>query len=266
MGAHFGERLSTNEAKDLLTYMDADGDGHVNEGDFASFLSVGELGDTNVKSFMWRQDVKHKGRNSGRRPSVDNQFLNCTTLDAIFEDPRYFSSKGTFLHQPTLPENYQSVADMHRSEQLSAEIDESLHSYEEESWRKFQQEEAELKTRLFECFAKDAPGHVSLAEYHKTLRSWQPLIGWCMPGVLKPADAAAALEAMLVASGENLESCSAHGSVVRLPFRAWLAAVASAHGGETRSESKSEPSKRELSKPRSSSNLSVSSKSRRKGR
>jgi len=253
--ALFGERLSTNEAKDLLMYMDADGDGYVNEGDFASFLSVGELGDTDVKSFMWRQSVKREQGNMARGPSYANNFLNCTTLDAIFEDPRYPSSKGMFQHQPTLPENYQSVADMHRSAQLSTKIDASLHSYEEESWRRFQQEEAEFKTRLFECFAKDAPGHISLTEYHRTLRSWQPLIGWCMPGVLKSADAAAALEAMLDTSGENLES----GSAVRLSFRAWLAAVASAHGGETCAKSES-------SKSTSSLNLHVSSKPRRKRR
>merc|ERR1712079_666087 len=95
----FGERLSTHEAKDLLTYIDADGDGHVNEGDFASFLSVGELGNTDVKSFMWRNSVKHERANMARGPSYANNFLSCTTLDAIFEDPRYASGKGKFQHQ-----------------------------------------------------------------------------------------------------------------------------------------------------------------------
>merc|ERR1719223_2365591 len=37
----FGERLSTPEAKDLLSYMDADGDGHVNAGGVLEEVSAG---------------------------------------------------------------------------------------------------------------------------------------------------------------------------------------------------------------------------------
>lgn len=58
-----GVRMTVVQAKDLLNYMDANGDGRVGMEDFKSFLSIGHLADTDVKSFMWEPRKKFQEEN-----------------------------------------------------------------------------------------------------------------------------------------------------------------------------------------------------------
>lgn len=55
-----GEQLSAVQAKDLLGYMDANGDGRVGMEDFRNFVSTGQLADTDIKSFMWTPKAKYR--------------------------------------------------------------------------------------------------------------------------------------------------------------------------------------------------------------
>lgn len=55
-----GVRLSPTQAKDLVTYMDANGDGRVGLDDFRHFMSIGCLADTDPKSFMWAPSAKYR--------------------------------------------------------------------------------------------------------------------------------------------------------------------------------------------------------------
>jgi len=55
-----GERLSNMQARDLLNYMDANGDGIVGREDFRNFVSVGRMEDTDPKDFMWTPKRKYR--------------------------------------------------------------------------------------------------------------------------------------------------------------------------------------------------------------
>mmetsp|Transcript_130566 Transcript_130566/g.325771 ORF Transcript_130566/g.325771 Transcript_130566/m.325771 type:complete len:439 (+) Transcript_130566:84-1400(+) len=55
-----GERLSSIQVRDLLNYMDANGDGKVGREDFRNFVSVGRLEDTNPADFMWTPKRKYR--------------------------------------------------------------------------------------------------------------------------------------------------------------------------------------------------------------
>lgn len=58
-----GVNLSAVQARDLLQYMDANGDGRVGQEDFKYFMSVGCLADTDVKLFMWEPKRKFREEN-----------------------------------------------------------------------------------------------------------------------------------------------------------------------------------------------------------
>lgn len=58
-----GVSISTVQARDLLNYMDANGDGRVGKEDFENFLSVGRLDETDPKSFMWEPKKKFREEN-----------------------------------------------------------------------------------------------------------------------------------------------------------------------------------------------------------
>jgi hypothetical protein len=50
-----GMDISQIACKDLLAYMDANGDGVVGQDDFREFMSIGRLADTDPKAFLWRE-------------------------------------------------------------------------------------------------------------------------------------------------------------------------------------------------------------------
>lgn len=53
-----GESMSRMQARDLISYMDIQGDGNVGQEDFRHFLSIGNLEATNPKDFMWTSKPK----------------------------------------------------------------------------------------------------------------------------------------------------------------------------------------------------------------
>mmetsp|Transcript_16942 Transcript_16942/g.45026 ORF Transcript_16942/g.45026 Transcript_16942/m.45026 type:complete len:395 (+) Transcript_16942:184-1368(+) len=55
-----GDKISAVQARDLLNYMDADGNGSVGKEDFRNFVSVGRLADTDAKAFMWHPNAKYR--------------------------------------------------------------------------------------------------------------------------------------------------------------------------------------------------------------
>lgn len=58
-----GVSMSIVQARDLLDYMDANGDGRVGMEDFKNFLSIGHLAETDAKSFMWEPKKKFQEEN-----------------------------------------------------------------------------------------------------------------------------------------------------------------------------------------------------------
>jgi hypothetical protein len=56
-----GMEISQIACKDLLAYMDANGDGVVGQDDFREFMSIGRLADTDPKAFLWREKQGKKG-------------------------------------------------------------------------------------------------------------------------------------------------------------------------------------------------------------
>lgn len=55
-----GVNMSVVQARDLLNYMDANGDGRVGMEDFKNFLSIGHLSETDAKAFMWEPKKKYQ--------------------------------------------------------------------------------------------------------------------------------------------------------------------------------------------------------------
>jgi hypothetical protein len=56
-----GMDISQIACKDLLAYMDANGDGVVGQDDFREFMSIGRLSDTDPKAFLWREKQGKRG-------------------------------------------------------------------------------------------------------------------------------------------------------------------------------------------------------------
>jgi len=97
-----GTKLSNVQAKDLLDYMDANGDDRVGMEDFKNFMSVGRLVDTDPKSFMWAPKAKYRAEHGiGRHGQLDQHF-------GLREDDQPFSAgcaglqaAGTMLKSST---------------------------------------------------------------------------------------------------------------------------------------------------------------------
>merc|ERR1719359_906182 len=64
-----GTRLSIVQAKDLLNYMDADGDGRVGQEDFKFFMQTGRLSQTDSSTFMWKPKSKFRAEHGDERPA-----------------------------------------------------------------------------------------------------------------------------------------------------------------------------------------------------
>lgn len=94
-----GVRMTVVQAKDLLDYMDANGDGRVGMEDFKSFLSVGHLADTDVKSFMWEPKKKfqeeHAAQDSPDAYHVQHPHSRESSIGQYHDDhARRTSSQG----------------------------------------------------------------------------------------------------------------------------------------------------------------------------
>lgn len=55
-----GVNMSEMQARDLLEYMDANGDGRVGMEDFNNFLSIGHISETTAHDFMWEPKKKYR--------------------------------------------------------------------------------------------------------------------------------------------------------------------------------------------------------------
>jgi hypothetical protein len=68
-----GMEISQIACKDLLSYMDANGDGVVGQDDFRDFMRIGRLADTNPKEFLWREKQgKKEVRLQTGKPQAEN--------------------------------------------------------------------------------------------------------------------------------------------------------------------------------------------------
>jgi len=86
-----GEKLSLVQAKDLLNYMDANGDGRVGMEDFRNFMSIGRLADTDPKSFMWKPKAKYREEQQACDSHRQSEMLNARAAPSILEVGRRFS-------------------------------------------------------------------------------------------------------------------------------------------------------------------------------
>jgi len=77
-----GHNLSAVQARDLIQYMDADGDGRVGKEDFRNFMSTPSLDHTDVKNFMWTPKAKFREKN----PSVVAVSKAANADDALWSE------------------------------------------------------------------------------------------------------------------------------------------------------------------------------------
>jgi len=173
-----GTKMSRVQAKDLLSYMDADGNGHVGFADFEYFMSIGRMRDTDPKSFMW--SPKAAWRREHPEQSKDKDSEDASENAAAESAPVAPASSG------------RGVDDAARSR-----IDSALTKYEQEMWQKFLKQEEDLQRHLFNQFATPGSDELQAMEFHRMLQRWYPLAHSWAPGSLRAGDSLATLEYLL---------------------------------------------------------------------
>lgn len=225
-----GERLSTVQAKDLLKYMDANGDGNVGQGDFRNFVSIGRLEDTNPKDFMWTPKRKYREEHGTDKQPKDEGFLGQRREDPLggcgahpgfieqfHEEPlRRAAPAGRSPRKPRSPPQSLVSKSLRQLPPTSlklqttvrSRIEASIEKYEQESFKKFLEIEEEFKEKLYKQFVADPEG-MQVTEYHKMLLKWHKLARWAMPGDLRPGDSLAALKYVLERDGRFRKAAAA---------------------------------------------------------
>jgi hypothetical protein len=213
-----GVELTTIQAKDLLGYMDANGDGRVGMEDFKNFLSIGRLMDTDVKSFMWEPKAKFRQENPQHVHGHDGEDRRRSAHDSDFESKPVVAPEGK-APAKRRPQPRRSTAEMEASQvdgrahpdvehaparkptkppkmspETEKKIEQALAKYEQQSWDKFVRDEKMFRRYLFEQFAGQGEEEMEVTEYHKMLTKWFPLSAWSVPRGLRPVDSLAALE------------------------------------------------------------------------
>lgn len=190
-----GTRLSRVQAKDLLSYMDADGNGHVGFADFEYFMSIGRLRDTDPKNFMWTPKARWRREHPEQNKDKDSEDMGAdggskvAYLDAGKDVPEGAAAEGA---PPAPAASSRGVDDATRSR-----IDAALDKYEKEMWQKFLKQEEDLQRQLFNQFATTGSDELQAMEFHRMLQRWYPLAHSWAPGDLRAGDSLATLEYLL---------------------------------------------------------------------
>jgi len=146
--------ISQIACKDLLGYMDANGDGVVGQDDFRDFMSVGRLADTNPKEFLWRE-----------KPGKKAVRMKKTKTGADAE------------------------ADIKETKRIDA----AIARYEAEVWERLLAEEETCMRNTFEKYAKTDPDSMTAQEYHAVMQSAHKVCGFAI-GEIQPETTLAVID------------------------------------------------------------------------
>lgn len=231
-----GVNLSAVQARDMIQYMDANGDGRVGLEDFKNFVSIGRLADTDPKNFMWTPKAQFRLEHGyGKHAKEDDSGLH-PVLASFSDDRRRGSTpfsdvaldsstapvkpitppadaKASGKRRPGGGHKSMTVEDLGSGgkeaepakpgkprgmdEKTLQFIENAISRYEQDSWERFLKEEKEFKRALFDQFATAGKDELDVTEYHRMLLKWFPLAEWCAPRGIRPADSLAALEYIL---------------------------------------------------------------------
>mmetsp|Transcript_6559 Transcript_6559/g.16093 ORF Transcript_6559/g.16093 Transcript_6559/m.16093 type:complete len:348 (-) Transcript_6559:35-1078(-) len=211
--------LSPVQAKDLLNYMDANGDGRVGMEDFKYFMSIGRLQDTDAQTFMWKPKAKFRADHGkaevkervedldgGTETSVGTR----ATANLFASPPRppepspkaqatpnQFRRKFATNPSKEPADSGKKVEPRPDGPATMAKINNALTKYEQESWQKFLEQEEKFQRELFDQFASPGSDELTVLEYHKMLVKWYGLNSASAPGALRPGDSLASLKYLL---------------------------------------------------------------------
>lgn len=223
-----GVNLSTVQARDMIQYMDANGDGRVGLEDFKNFMSIGRLADTDAKNFMWTPKAQFRMEHGiGKNAKEDDAGLLSAFSShsdekrrgsAVFSDAGLILESSAVPAKPTTPPDAKapgkrrpapgrgqadSIKNVEKedekkdkkvaSERTNQLIETAISNYERQSWERFLKEEADFKRYLFDQFS-GGKDELDVMDYHRMLLKWFPLAEWCAPRGIRPADSLAALE------------------------------------------------------------------------
>mmetsp|Transcript_49457 Transcript_49457/g.87081 ORF Transcript_49457/g.87081 Transcript_49457/m.87081 type:complete len:363 (-) Transcript_49457:101-1189(-) len=224
--------LSTVQARDMIQYMDANGDGRVGLEDFKNFMSIGRLADTDAKNFMWTPKAQFRqehgiGKNAKEEEGLHSVFASHSdekrrgstpfSDGGLNLDPSAVPAKPTTppdakapgkrrpvpgrgqadsLHDAGKEGDKQMCAKKLVSDRTHTLIETAIANYEKQSWEKFLKEEKDFERSLFDQFSA-GKDELEVTEYHRMLLKWFPLAEWCAPRGIRPADSLAALEYIL---------------------------------------------------------------------
>mmetsp|Transcript_42997 Transcript_42997/g.93625 ORF Transcript_42997/g.93625 Transcript_42997/m.93625 type:complete len:296 (-) Transcript_42997:25-912(-) len=187
-----GERLSGSQAQDMLSYMDANGDGYVGRDDFKHFMSVGSLAQTKPQNFMWTPNAKYREdlavrkdpRNSPRMPEARSPWKRRPAV------------RGTLMMPRADPRREELPSRSKTPRERKGAIGLALEKYERESWTRLLKEEEDFQKQIFDLFVAEGREDLSVEDYHRLLSKWYPVAS-NTPGKLRAGDSLAALQALL---------------------------------------------------------------------
>lgn len=187
-----GEKLSVVQAKDLLNYMDMNGDGRVGQEDFKAFMQTSCLGMTDPKTFMWTPKSKFR-QESGLQPGGAGVDEGDGGTFALTQSSRQQSGAGS-SSQPPPPKAPLADPGKQHDKNLLAKIDRTLDRYEQETWERLLKEEENCLKQMFSQFSEGENGdELDAKGFHKMTSQWYPISQWCAAGSLRPADSLATM-------------------------------------------------------------------------
>mmetsp|Transcript_30698 Transcript_30698/g.73587 ORF Transcript_30698/g.73587 Transcript_30698/m.73587 type:complete len:236 (+) Transcript_30698:13-720(+) len=189
-----GVSMSVSQIRDLMHYMDANGDGVVSRDDFRMFLEAGALEDIGPKEFMWEPHRKYRARSPQSKGS------------RVFIE----KDKAETEKPPSTPANDR--------------IERAVANYERETWQRLLREEAAVIPNLFARYDKQGKGELDAASFHAMLSQWYDVASFAHCGSLRPADSLAVvayLRERQAAEGDR----SGAGGDTTLPYDLWKAVV-----------------------------------------
>lgn len=228
-----GTRLSVMQAKDLLSYMDMDGDGRVGQQDFKAFMQTSCLAQTDAPTFMWRPKAKYREQMAKEsKPGEDTFGL---TRPASGEGEKHPPSRGSLASSGpvSMPKKQTTSQDL----QLKAKIDRVVAKYEKDTWDRLLEEEEQIMRHIFAQFTEKGgeEGELDAKGFHKMVTQWFPLAQWSAAGAIRPADSLATMHHLAqraeatrgregAGSGEAAPA-EAGGGELKISYGVWLDCV-----------------------------------------
>ncbi|OLP99589.1 hypothetical protein AK812_SmicGene17849 [Symbiodinium microadriaticum] len=263
-----GEELSNVQARDLLSYLDATGDGRVGMDEFRHFMSATELHDVQPQTFLWSPTKSYREKHglmrvgSGGEPSISADRRESVTNEGRNSPEDPLAAFGELFAEPTPysegVEQPATTSSPVRTPQAKKQLDEKALSkissciarYESQTWDRLHAEQEAIRRKLFSQWSQNSAS-MSSKEYHKMLMKMHNLARSSMPGELKPGDTVATLQHMLdqskpkgersARSDEKAGDAAAmpeSGEELVLPFATWAHCMAKKEGKADATDSK----------------------------